>query len=490
MALAALAAAFGSAWPEALGPFVEGAFRAGGAPLGVEDPSTGTPLAEVAACDAATLERAAAAARRAFDSGPWPRTPAYDRGRLLERIALAIEAQAEPLSRLEALDAGKPLAAVRREVAGAAKVFHYYAGAMDKLYGETIPVAPSLLDFTLREPIGVAAQIVPWNFPLLACAWKLAPALAAGCCCLLKPSPLTPLSALVLAALCREAGLPEGVLAVLPGGAELGAALVARAEVDAVAFTGSTAVGTRVMQAAAVGVRPVALELGGKNPFLVFDDADVEAAAASAVSAAFGNAGQSCSARSVVLVAETLHDAFVEAFVVAAGRLRAGPVLDEATTLGPLISEAHRARVRGFLEADGSAARRPVALPLPEVGWYEAPTVFAGVEPGSPLLREEIFGPVAAVARFADPREAVALANAGDYGLNATIWTRDLERALSTARDLRCGMVSINGQTSASSQALFAPFGGYRQSGIGRELGRYGLEFYTEVKNIAVLLPA
>lgn len=482
----------GSAWPSQTTPFIDGAFVAepGADSLDVLDPGSGTSLARVPETTDPTVDAAVAAARRAFDDGPWRRMPVFERGQVIARIAAAIDAQAESLARLEAVNAGKPIAAVRREIAGAARVFAYYAGAMDKVYGDTIPVSPTMLDFTLREPIGVVGQIVPWNFPLLAAAWKLGPALAAGCSVVLKPAPQTPLTALVLGEICAAAGVPPGVVNVLPGGTGTGQRLLASEAVDAIAFTGSSAVGEAVMRAAAAGTRPVLLELGGKNPFILLADADVEAAAKAAVGAAFGNAGQSCSARSMILVERPALPAFTEAFLAAVRALRPGPVLDEATTLGPLIGSAHREQVRGAIaRAADSGDRLLLEGGVPDLpGFYLEPSVLEANDRGSLLLREEIFGPVAAIMPFDRDEEALAIANATRYGLNATVWGRDLDRALRLVRDLRSGLVSVNGQPSASLHSVFAPFGGMKRSGVGRELGLQAFDFYTVTKNVTISL--
>ena len=472
--------------------FIDGRFGAPSAAAApVFDPATGDPVASVTEARAGDVDAAIAAARRAFDAGPWPRTPPFERGTLLRQIAARIQARADEIAQLEARTAGKPIAGARREIAGAARVFTYYAGAADKMFGATIPISDDVLDLTLREPLGVVAQIVPWNFPFLAAAWKLAPALAAGCTMVLKPSPLTPLTALLLAEILAECGLPPGVVNVLAGGREVGETLVAHQAVDGVSFTGSSAVGSAVMRAAAAAIKPVALELGGKNATIVFADADLGRAATSALGAAFGNAGQSCSARSRLLVERQALDAFTETFVAAARTLRAGPTLDPATTLGPLISAAHWSAVDGHVRTAAAAGARLLCgggrpRDAPDRGHFYAPTIFADVAPESALFRDEVFGPVCSVTAFDTDEEAIRLVNASEYGLAGSVWTRDIGRALRTARRMRLGMVAVNGLPSASSQSLFAPFGGTKRSGLGRELGMDGLAFYTEIKNVFV----
>ena len=478
-------------------PFVDGTFVEPRTDevLPVVDPSTNKIVAQVRAAGVDEVDRAAAAARRAFDDGPWPRMPVFERGQVLRAIADAITANAEAFARVEAINGGKPILAARREVAGAARVFNYYAGAMDKFFGETIPLSPDLLDFTLREPIGVAAQIVPWNFPLLAAAWKLGPALATGCTSLLKPSPATPLSALMLADLCRAAGVPAGVVNVLPGGAEVGHALAAHAGVDAISFTGSTSVGAAIMRTGADSIKRVALELGGKSATIVFADADLDKAARSAVGAAFGNAGQSCSARSRLIVQRAVLEPFQEAFVAASRGLRIGRPLDETTGLGPLISDAHWHRVHHFVEGGVAAGAKLLGgggrpADLSESGNYYAPTILGGVTADMAVAREEIFGPVCSVMAFDSEDEAIRLSNDSRYGLNGSVWSRDIGCALRVVRRLRTGMIAVNGLPSASLFGVFAPFGGYKQSGIGRELGMHALSFYTEIKNVVIDLSA
>lgn len=477
--------------PVASTPFIAGQFQlAAGVAEAIIDPATNEVIAEVAGASAAQAEQAIGAARQAFDTGDWPRMPVFDRGQVLRRIADAITARREDFALLESVNGGKPISGARREVAGAARVFTYYAGAMDKFFGDTIPVADNLLNFTLREPLGVVAQITPWNFPLLAAAWKLAPALAAGCTCVLKPSPLTPLSTLLLAEVIEACGVPPGVVNILPGGAEIGQLLAEHAAIDGISFTGSTAVGTAVMRAAAVTIKSVALELGGKNACIVFADADIEKAAKSALGAAFGNAGQSCSARSRLLVQRAAVPAFTEALVAQIKTLKAGSPLDNSTTLGPLISASHWQRVdHNVRRAEHDGARlvagghRPSGLP--DGNFYE-PTIFADVTPDLALYSDEVFGPVCSITPFETEQQAIGMANASAYGLNGSVWSRDIGQALRVAKAVRTGMIAVNGLPSASSTSVFAPFGGYKRSGLGRELGMNALAFYTETKTVTV----
>lgn len=477
--------------PFPLRPFVDGAYVPGdGPPLAIIDPATNDEIARVEGAGAGTIARAVAAARRVFDDGAWPGFAPAERGAMLRRIGDAITARCEEIARLECANAGKPISAARREIAGAARVFGYYAGAMDKLFGTTIPMGDRILEFTLREPVGVAAQIVPWNFPFLAAAWKIAPALAAGCTVVLKPAPATPLTALLMGAIANEAGVPPGAFNILPGGAETGRALVCDRRVDKIAFTGATSTGAEIMRLAADGIRRVTLELGGKSPSIVFADADIARAARTAVAAAFGNAGQNCSARARILVERPVHQAFVAEFGRATAALRIGPPAEETTELGPLISPAHWDRVHGYVTAAESQGARRVLGGFRPAGLtrgnFYAPTIFTDVRPEMALAREEVFGPVAAILGFADEAEAIRLANDTVYGLNASVWSGSIGRALRVARALRTGMVAINGLPSASQHALYGPFGGYKQSGHGRELGMEGLAAYTEIKTVTI----
>jgi acyl-CoA reductase-like NAD-dependent aldehyde dehydrogenase len=445
--------------------------------LRVLEPATGAVLATVPAASVADTDAAVAAARAAFPA--WRAVSPSDRARLLRRIADAVDGAREELAVLEARNAGKPIGDARGEIEMVADVFAYYAGAPERLLGDSIPVSGGQA-FTVREPLGVVGLIVPWNFPLTIAAWKLGPALAAGNTVVLKPAELTPLTALRFAALALEAGLPEGVLNVVAGpGVTCGARLVEHPDVAKIAFTGSTAVGRGIARAAADSLKRVTLELGGKSPNIVFADADLEAAAAAAPGAVFGNAGQDCCARSRILVQSTVLDEFVGLLGNAVAAIRVGDPLDPETAMGPLISAAHRSRVASFLDDDAPVVIRGHA---PEGdGFWFAPAVLSPVDPSARAAREEIFGPVAVVIGFDSEEEAVALANDTIYGLSGSVWSGDGGRALRVARALDAGVLSINSNTSVR---VSTPFGGFKQSGYGRELGPHALEAYTEEKSI------
>jgi acyl-CoA reductase-like NAD-dependent aldehyde dehydrogenase len=456
------------------------------------NPATGEVLATVAEADASDVDRAVSAARAAFEEGAWPRMLPRERGRLLHRIADLLEANADHLARLETLDNGKPVREARMfDVQGSIDCFRYYAGWADKITGDTLPAVGPFLTYTRREPIGVCGQIIPWNYPLQMAAWKVAPALACGNTVVLKPAEQTPLTALELARLAHEAGLPAGVLNVVPGfGETAGAALVAHPDVDKIAFTGSTPVGKLIQREAAGTLKRVSLELGGKSPNIVLADADLEAAVRGAISAIFYNTGQACTAGSRLLVEESVHAEFMEKLLARAAAMKPGDPLDPKTRMGPLVSQEQLERVIGYVEVGRSEGAELVfGGTRPELnggrGFFHDPTIFDRVSPEMTIAREEIFGPVLAVSSFRDLDEAVNLANHTEFGLAAAVWTRDVAKAHRMAHQLRAGTVWVNMYHMLDTGA---PFGGYKQSGYGRELGREALDLYTQVKSVWVNL--
>jgi phenylacetaldehyde dehydrogenase len=458
------------------------------------NPATGETLAHIAEGDAEDINRAVRAARAAFDSGPWSRMTPSERGRIIWRIGDLILEHVDELAQLESLDNGKPyLVAQAADVPLAADLFHYMAGWATKIEGNTINISVPYMpganfhSYTLREPIGVVGQIIPWNFPLLMAAWKLGPALATGCTVVLKPAEQTPLTALRLAELIAEAGVPDGVVNVVPGfGETAGAALAAHDDVDKVAFTGSTEVGKLIVQAAAGNLKKLTLELGGKSPNIVFDDAE-DNAVEGAANAIFFNHGQCCVAGSRLFVHESRYDEVVDGVAEIAKSIKLGSGLDPATQMGPLVSDEQFRRVTGFLESgkDDGATALAGGGRYGDRGYFVEPTVLTNTRPDMKVVREEIFGPVVVAEKFTSLDEIAAQANDTTYGLGAGIWTRDISKAHALAKKLRAGTVWINCYNVFDASL---PFGGYKQSGWGREMGHEVLNNYTEVKAVTTLL--
>jgi aldehyde dehydrogenase (NAD+) len=460
---------------------------AAGATFRTINPATEDTLTEVAEGRAEDIDRAVAAARRAFSEGPWPKLAPADRGRLLWAIGDQIESRLQELATLETLDSGKTITeASRVDVPLAADCFRYFAGWATKIEGETIGVRAPGFAYTLREPLGVVGQIIPWNFPILLAAWKIAPALAAGNTVVLKPAEQTPLTALALAQIAQDAGLPDGVLNVVTGfGPTAGAALVDHPGVDKIAFTGSTAVGQEIMRRASGSLKRLTLELGGKSPNIVLADADLDAAVRGASNGIFFNKGEVCTAGSRLFLEASLHDAFLDRLLAHTRKLAQGDPIDPKTRVGPQVSEAQMSRVLSYVESGRREGARLVAggARAPGRGWFVQPTIFDAVTQRMTIAREEIFGPVLSVIPFTGLDEAIAAANDSPYGLAAALWTRDVKTAHRVARRLQAGTVWINTYGLYDSAM---PFGGFKMSGFGRELGRHGLLEYTQTKSVWV----
>ncbi len=453
------------------------------------NPATGEVITQIAQGDKEDVDLAVKSARKAFEEGPWSRMDARDRGKLLAKVAELVMKNAEELATIETMDNGKPITESRNvDLPLTADTFFYYAGWADKIHGETIPVRGNYFNYTLREPVGVVGQIIPWNFPLMMAAWKLGPALACGNTVVLKPSKFTTLSCLRLAELIMEAGLPEGVLNVVTGPGEIvGNALAQHPGIDKVAFTGETTTGKSIMKTAADTLKRVSLELGGKSPNIVFADADIESAIKGALFGIFLNQGEVCCAASRLFVEKKIHDEFVEKMVAVAKEMKVGDPLDPQTQMGAIVSQDQFNKILRYIE-DGKGEGAKLACGgerLGSKGYFVKPTIFDDVKIDMKIAREEIFGPVLATITFKDIDEAIEEGNMTEYGLAAAVWTRDIRKAHLVARRLRAGTVWINTYDAFDAAS---PFGGYKQSGFGRELGIHSLELYTQVKSVWVSL--
>lgn len=455
----------------------------------VYDPSTEEIIAEVPDSDAKDVDLAVAAAKDAFENGPWGSSTAQERGRVLFKLADTVRQNAGALAELEARNSGKPIVEAEYDMGDVATCLEYYGGLATKIAGQVNPVPDNALSLSLKEPVGVAGQIIPWNYPLLMAAWKLAPALAAGCTCVLKPAEQTPLTVLELARHFESCGLPRGVVNIVTGfGETAGAPLVRHPDVSKVAFTGSAAVGKLIVKTAADTIKRVTLELGGKSPNIFFADADFEAAIDGALFGVFINQGEVCSAGSRILVQRSIYPKFVEAMAAKAKTIKLGPPLERETKMGPLVSKEQYDRVLSYLEVGKTEAKLAAGGDRPKDiarGYYVTPTIFYDVNNSARIAREEIFGPVASVIPFDDEADAVKIANDSPYGLAAAVWTRDIFKAFRAVKKIRAGIVWVNHMQPTYVEA---PWGGYKQSGFGRELGPWGIEEYLETKQVHINL--
>ncbi|MEA2176154.1 MAG: aldehyde dehydrogenase [Blastocatellia bacterium] len=455
------------------------------------NPATGETLAEVAEGDKADIDKAVEAARRAFE-GKWSKISARERGRIIYKLSQLIEQHAQELAELETADNGKPIReSMYVDLPQVIENFEYFAGYATKIEGETIPVSGQMLNYTLREPLGVCGQIIPWNFPLLMAAWKLAPALAAGNTIVLKPAEQTPVTALELGKLIQEAGFPDGVINIVPGyGESAGAALASHPGIDKIAFTGSTEVGKIIARAAADNLTKVSLELGGKAPNIIFADADIEQAVNGAMMGIFFNQGQVCCAGSRIFLEESIREEFLTRFKEKAGKIKVGDPMDKATLMGPQVSQEQLDRIKGYVDIareEGATVfaggEQPQLEEAFQKGYFFQPTIFCDVDNRMRVAQEEIFGPVSSVITFKDENDLLKQANDTIYGLSAGIWTKDITRAHRFAKEVKAGVVWINTFNMFNAAA---PFGGYKQSGYGREMGKHALELYTHVKSVWV----